>query len=68
MFRKAERARKFLKLILTFIPANFLEMVGNEENAECDPSQASGFSALFSFRAKSEGAAVYRGLVTHIHP
>ena len=41
-------------------------MDGNEENIKRDPSRAFVFIDVFSFRAKSEGAAVYRGLVAHI--
>jgi hypothetical protein len=45
---------------------SFLEMDGNEENVKRDSSRAFVFIAVFSFCAKSEGAAVYRGLVARI--
>jgi hypothetical protein len=52
--------------LVSKLTANFLKMKGNEENTNCDPSRAFVFIDVFSFRAKSEGATIYGGLVVHI--
>jgi hypothetical protein len=56
----------FKSLFWCRLTANFLEMNGNEENAERDPFSAFVFIAVFSFRTESEGAAVYGGLVANV--
>jgi hypothetical protein len=41
-------------------------MNGNEENTNRDPFRTFVFIDVFSFRAKSEGATIYGGLVAHL--